>query len=133
MSRLNSDFHLHNQPRQSRQKHLYLPEPANDFIFAVIGEELGLIGAILCMGLLFTLVLRCIYISTKAKDKFGKYIAAGVAFMFMAHIFENIGMCVGLMPVTGIPLPFISYGGTAMLINYLAFGVILNISMSRNT
>ena len=104
-----------------------LPVKHTDFIFAVIGEELGLIGAVLCLGLLFALVLRCIHISLKAKDKFGKYIAVGVAFMFMAHIFENIGMCVGLMPVTGIPLPFFSYGGSSVVTNLIAIGLVQNV------
>ena len=104
-----------------------LPVKHTDFIFAVIGEELGLIGALLCMGLLFALVIRCIYIAVKSKDKFGKYIATGVAFMFMAHIFENIGMCVGLMPVTGIPLPFFSYGGSSVVTNLIAIGLVQSV------
>ncbi len=104
-----------------------LPVKHTDFIFAVIGEELGLIGALLCLALLFTLVLRCIYVAVKSKDKFGKYICVGVAFMFMAHIFENIGMCIGLMPVTGIPLPFFSYGGSSVVTNLIAIGLVQSV------
>lgn len=104
-----------------------LPVKHTDFIFAVIGEELGLVGAVLCLLLLFTLVLRCIYIAVKSKDKFGRYIATGVAFMFMAHLFENIGMCVGLMPVTGIPLPFFSYGGSSIVTNLIAIGLVQSV------
>ncbi len=105
----------------------YLPVKHTDFIFGVIGEELGLIGCLLVIALLFTLVVRCIYVSNSSKDKFGSYICVGVAFMFMAHIFENIGMCIGLMPVTGIPLPFFSYAGTSLVTNLAAIGLVLSV------
>lgn len=105
----------------------YLPVKHTDFIFGVIGEELGLIGCIIVIALLFTLVVRCIYVSNSSKDKFGSYICVGVAFMFMAHIFENIGMCIGLMPVTGIPLPFFSYAGTSLVTNLASIGLVLSV------
>lgn len=105
----------------------FLPVKHTDFIFAVIGEELGLIGCTIVIALLFTLVVRCIYVSNSSKDKFGRYICVGVAFMFMAHIFENIGMCIGLMPVTGIPLPFFSYAGSSLVTNLVAIGLVLSV------
>ena len=105
----------------------FVPAKHTDFIFAVIGEELGLIGCIFVIALLFTLVVRCIYVSNSSKDKFGRYICVGVAFMFMAHIFENIGMCIGLMPVTGIPLPFFSYAGSSLVTNLIAIGLVLSV------
>ncbi len=111
----------------------YLPVKHTDFIFAVIGEELGLIGCILVVGLLLTLVVRCIYVSGTARNTFGSYICIGVAFLFMAHIFENIGMCIGLMPVTGIPLPFFSAAGTSLVANLIAIGLVLNVYMRRRT
>ena len=77
--------------------------------------------------------MRLFYLAYYTIDRYGRLIIFGVMAMFFAHIIENIGMTIGLLPITGIPLPFISYGGTAMLINYLAFGVILNISMSRRS
>ncbi|MBE7038154.1 MAG: rod shape-determining protein RodA [Ruminococcaceae bacterium] len=105
----------------------YLPVKHTDFIFGVIGEELGLAGCFIVIALLFTLVVRCIYVSNSSKDKFGSYICVGVAFMFMAHIFENIGMCVGLMPVTGIPLPFFSYAGSSLVTNLISIGLVLGV------
>jgi len=105
----------------------YLPAKHTDFIYSVIGEELGFIGCIVVAVLLFALVLRCLYIAKNAKSNFGSYICVGVACMFLAHTFENIGMCVGLMPVTGIPLPFFSYGGSSILTNMMAIGLMLSV------
>ncbi len=109
----------------------YLPVKHTDFIFAVIGEELGLIGCIAVTALLFALVLRCISNSRLAKDKYSSNICIGVACMFLAHIFENIGMCIGLMPVTGIPLPFFSYGGSSLITNFCAIGLVLSVYARR--
>jgi len=109
----------------------YLPVKHTDFIYSVIGEEFGIIGAVTVALLLFGLVWRCIYIARRSKDKFGAYICVGVACMFMAHIFENIGMCIGLMPVTGIPLPFFSYGGSSMITNLMAVGLVLGVNRRR--
>lgn len=111
----------------------FVPAKHTDFIFAVIGEELGLIGCMAVIALLFTLVVRCIYVSNSSKDKFGRYICVGVAFMFMAHIFENIGMCIGLMPVTGIPLPFFSYAGSSLVTNLIAIGLVLSVQKRSRT
>ena len=109
----------------------YLPVKHTDFIYAVIGEELGMIGCIAVAVLLFSLVFKCIYNAKLAKDQFGSCICIGVAFMFLAHIFENIGMCVGLMPVTGIPLPFFSYGGSSLITNFAAIGLVISTYMRR--
>ena len=109
----------------------YLPVKHTDFIFSVVGEELGIIGCIAVSALLFSLVFKCIYNSRVAKDRYGSCICIGVAFMFLAHIFENIGMCVGLMPVTGIPLPFFSYGGSSLITNFAAIGLVMSTYMRR--
>ena len=105
----------------------YLPAKHTDFIYSVIGEEMGFLGCLLVALLLFALVLRCIYIAKNTDDKFGSYICIGVACMFLAHTFENIGMCIGLMPVTGIPLPFFSYGGSSVVTNLIAVGLVLSV------
>ncbi len=109
----------------------YLPVKHTDFIYAVIGEELGLIGCLIAALLLFAIVLRCIYNSRMAKNDFSSNICIGVACMFLAHIFENIGMCIGLMPVTGIPLPFFSYGGSSLITNFIAIGLVMSTYMRR--
>lgn len=109
----------------------YLPVKHTDFIYSVIGEELGILGCIVVAALLFSLVIRCLYNSRLAKDHFGSCICIGVAFMFLAHIFENIGMCIGLMPVTGIPLPFFSYGGSSLITNFAAIGLVISTFMRR--
>ncbi|MBE7053270.1 MAG: rod shape-determining protein RodA [Ruminococcaceae bacterium] len=109
----------------------FLPAKHTDFVFAVIGEELGLIGCIIAIALLISIVIRCIYISNIAKNSEGSYICVGIAFMMMGHIFENIGMCVGLMPVTGIPLPFFSYGGSSLIANFIAIGLVINVYKQR--
>jgi len=109
----------------------YLPAKHTDFIYSVIGEEMGLIGCLLCAVLLFGLVIRCFYIASNANNKFGSYICVGVACMFLAHTFENIGMCIGLMPVTGIPLPFFSYGGSSIVTNLIAIGLVLGVRMRK--
>ena len=105
----------------------FLPERHNDFIFSVISEEFGFIGSMTVILLLLGITLRCIYIAHKAKNSLGTYICIGVAAMFLFQIIQNIGMGIGLMPVTGIPLPFISYGGTSILSNMIAIGLVLNV------
>lgn len=109
----------------------YLPEKQTDFIFAVIGEELGLWGTLIVVALLIAIIVRCFVISMSARDKFGQLLCAGVAFMLLFHVFENIGMCLGLFPVTGIPLPFISYGGSNMLASMLAIALVLNVAKRK--
>lgn len=111
----------------------FLPVKHTDFIFAVIGEELGLIGCVAAALLLFAIVYRCIGNSNRTKGDMSRYICIGVACMFLAHIFENIGMCIGLMPVTGIPLPFFSYGGSSIITNFVAIGLVLSVHMRKKT
>lgn len=113
---------------QSRQKTLYMPEPHNDFIFSIIGEELGLIGCILIIGLFVVFVWRGIGIAIKAKDTFGTLIAVGITSIIAVQALINVAVVTGSMPVTGVPLPFISYGGTSLFINMIAMGILLNVS-----
>lgn len=109
----------------------FIPERHTDFIFSVIGEELGLVGALILLILFMWLLLRCIHIAKVSKDDYGMLICVGIIAMFIFHILENIGMTIGLMPVTGIPLPFISYGGSSLLTNMAAVGLVLNVGMRR--
>ncbi len=105
----------------------FLPERHTDFIFSVVCEELGFVGALLVIGLLVAIIVRCIMIGMNARNNLGMYICLGVAAMFTFHLVENVGMCIGIMPVTGIPLPFFSYGGSSMLTNLIAVGLVLNV------
>jgi len=107
----------------------FLPEHHTDFIYAVIGEEMGFIGAAAVIVLYTILLLRAIYISFQAKDLYGTLLVNGVTAMWLFHIFENIGMSIGIMPITGIPLPFLSYGGSSMLTNLVAVGLILSVNI----
>jgi cell division protein FtsW len=113
---------------ESRQKFFYLPEPQNDFIFAILAEELGFIGGSLVL-LLFTLLLwRGIRIALGAPDLYGSFLAIGIVSMIAIQVMINVGVVTGLMPVTGITLPFLSYGGSSLTLMLLAVGVLLNIS-----
>ncbi|NLW22542.1 MAG: rod shape-determining protein RodA [Tissierellia bacterium] len=109
----------------------YLPEKQTDFIFAVVVEELGLIGGLTAILLYFILLYRLIRIAKNSKDTFGSLMVIGFVAMFTIHIFENIGMTIGLTPITGIPLPFLSYGGTFQLINLLCIGIALSVGIHR--
>ena len=109
----------------------YIPEKQTDFIFAVVGEELGLIGGLALIILYFVLLYRLIKLAKNCKDTFGSMVLIGFAAMFLFHVWENIGMTIGLMPITGIPLPFMSYGGTFQLINLLCIGIALSISVHK--
>ena len=106
----------------------YLPTKYTDFIFSVISEEFGFIGALLVTAVLFFIIYKCFNTAQKADNAFGRYICVGVGAMMLFHAFENIGMCIGLMPVTGIPLPFVSYGGTSLVVNMIAIGLVLSVS-----
>lgn len=108
-----------------------VPMKQNDFIFTVVGEELGFIGSMVVVILIVFILLRCLYIAQNARDSYGAFIVVGVMGIFAFHFIENIGMCIGLLPVTGIPLPFMSQGGTALIANYMSIGVLLSISMRR--
>jgi rod shape determining protein RodA len=109
----------------------FVPEQHTDFIFTVVGEEFGFIGAIFVLLLFALLIWRAIRIALLAKDPFGTYLAAGIASMFAIQVFVNVGMTLGIMPITGIPLPFVSYGGSSFLTNCAAVGLLLNIHMRR--
>lgn len=113
---------------QSRQKYLYLPEPQNDFIFAVVCEELGFIGALLIIILFAMLVWRGITVSLKAKDKFGMLLGIGLTVQVGLQVILNIAVVTNTIPNTGISLPFFSYGGTSLLILLAEMGVVLSIS-----
>lgn len=112
----------------SRQKYLYLPEPQNDFIFAIVCEELGLIGAIVVIALFVLFVYRGFSIANKAPDKFGALLAIGITMQIGLQATLNIGVVTNAIPNTGISLPFFSYGGTALMMQMLQIGVLLNIS-----
>ncbi len=109
----------------------YIPEQHTDFIFPVLIEEFGFIGGVIVIGLYFLMIIRMLRISMKAPDIFSTTIVVGIAAMFFIHIFENIGMTIRLMPVTGIPLPFFSNGGTFQIVNLVAIGLIISISAMR--
>ncbi len=106
----------------------YLPTKYTDFIFSVISEEFGFIGAALVALALFFIIWRCFKTAQLSSNLFGRYICVGTASMLLFHSFENMGMCIGLMPVTGIPLPFVSYGGTSMVTNMIAIGLVLSVA-----
>jgi len=112
----------------SRQKFQYLPEVAGDSVFAVIGEEMGFVISLFVIGLFLVLFWRLMEIAKRAPDKFSKYVCVGVAAWIVIQAFENIASMAALMPITGVPLPFISYGGTSLAILMCAIGVVLNIS-----
>jgi rod shape determining protein RodA len=109
----------------------FLPEQNTDFIFSVIGEELGFLGAGILLVLYYNLITRAQAIAFQSRDTFGRLMIGGILFMWLFHILENIGMTIGIMPVTGIPLPFMSYGGSFMLTNLIAVGLILNVYMRK--
>ena len=109
----------------------FLPEHHTDFIFSVVGEEFGFIGTITLLFIFFIFILRSISIALKARDTYGTLIATGVIAMFTFHILVNVGMTSGIMPVTGIPLPLISYGGSAMWSNMAAVGLLLSVNLRR--
>lgn len=112
----------------SRQKYLYLPEEHNDFIFAIVCEELGFIGAALVLVLFALLILRGYWLAVHARDRFGALLIVGIITLFAFQVFFNIGVVTGLLPVTGISLPFFSYGGTALTIQLVEMGIVLGVS-----
>jgi len=105
----------------------FVPEQHTDFVFTVAGEELGLVGAGLLVALLGVVLWRALRIAARTDDLFGRIAAAGIACWFGFQAFQNIGMCLGIMPVTGVPLPFVSYGGSSMFASLLAVGLLQNI------
>lgn len=109
----------------------FLYPKTTDFIFSVIGEEMGFIVSAGVIVLYVVLITKAIYVAKTAKDDLGAYIAMGIAGIFMFHMVENIGMTMGLLPITGVPLPFVSYGGSSLLTNFVLVGLLLNISARR--
>ncbi len=109
----------------------FVPEQHTDFIFTAVGEQLGFVGAASLLALYGFLVWRALRIAHMSRDFYGTLVAVGIAAMWAFQIFINIGMTMGIMPITGIPLPFLSYGGSSLLTNYVAVGLLLNIHMRR--
>ncbi len=109
----------------------YVPDDHTDFIFSTIVEAIGFIGGCVLMLVYLLLLIRCLYLAANAKDSFGSFLTVGVVGMMAFHIFENISMTMNLLPVTGIPLPLMSYGGSSLLTNMIAFGVVMNVAMRR--
>lgn len=105
----------------------FLPEKTSDFIFSVVAEEWGFVGAVLLLGLLAFIVFRGVQIAFESKDKFGALLASGIAAIFFFHILINVGMVLGIMPVTGLPLTFVSYGGSNLLMSMVCIGILINI------
>jgi len=109
----------------------FLPAQHTDFIFSVVGEELGFMGAILLLGLYAIILWRGVKIALEAKDLLGTLLATGVVAFLFFHIVVNIGMAMGMLPTTGLPLPFLSYGGSFMISNLLAIGILLNVELHK--
>lgn len=116
---------------QSIQKFNFLPEPIGDSIFAVVGEEFGFLGTVLLILFFIFFALRGLKIASNAKDVFGRLLAVGIVILVISQTFVNIGAMTNILPLSGIPLPFVSHGGTALLITLAEMGIILNISKSR--
>ncbi|KXG10192.1 Rod shape-determining protein RodA [Anoxybacillus sp. P3H1B] len=106
---------------------VYLPEAHTDFIFGIIAEQFGFIGASIVISLFFLLVYRMVHIALESHDLYGSYLCTGVIGMITFQVFQNIGMTIGLLPITGLPLPFISYGGSSLATYMLAIGIVLNV------
>ena len=109
----------------------FLPEHHTDFIFSVVGEELGFVGATLILGVFFLLISRMIKIAAEARDVFGTLVVVGLTSMLAFHVLINAGMTIGIMPVTGVPMPFLSAGGSSLLTNMISMGLILNINLRK--
>lgn len=116
----------------SYEKNLFLPEPHTDFIFAIIGEELGFIGAMVVLFLFLLLFLQCLRVARRAPDSFGTYLAAGLSASIFLYAIIHAGVVTGMLPTTGLPLPFISYGGSQLVISMISIGIILNISKQQS-
>lgn len=109
----------------------FLPAKHTDFIFSVIGEEFGYIGVLVIIALYLLLLWQIYNVAIKARDNYGRLVAVGIGTMFFFHVLENIGMTVGMMPITGLPLPFISYGGSSMMTSLAAIGLVINVNIRR--
>jgi rod shape determining protein RodA len=109
----------------------FLPVQSTDFVFSVLAEELGFIGAMILFVLFVLLLWRVLVAGWRSRDPFGTLFASGIASMILFQLFVNVGMVMGIMPITGIPLPFMSYGGSAIITSFIAVGLVLNIHMRR--
>ena len=117
---------------QGTQSHYrYLPEQSTDFIFSILAEEMGFIGGLLVFGLFAIIIVRALYIGFTSQDRFGTYVAVGIAAMIGFHVMQNIGMAIGVMPITGIPLFFLSYGGSSLWMVMMSVGLLLSIHYRR--
>jgi cell division protein FtsW len=114
------------------QKLFYLPEPHTDFIFSVIGEELGLVGVLLILILYLWIFCRGLMISLRVQDTFGSLLAAGITISLGLQVLVNMGVTLGLLPTKGLTLPFLSYGGTSLIFSMASVGILMNISASMN-
>jgi cell division protein FtsW len=117
---------------QSRAKWKFLPEADTDFIFSIISEEAGLLGALLVIGLFVALAITGTLVAMRAKDRYGMLVSAGITSWFLSQAFLNIGQSVGALPVMGVPLPFVSSGGSSLVVNLIAVGMLLNVARQAN-
>jgi len=117
---------------QSMQKHFFLPEPQNDFIFAIIVEEFGLIGGAIVLFMYFIIIYRGIKISLSVDDNFLRFLSLGIVISLFIQVFINVGVVVGLLPVTGITLPLFSYGGSSLVLTLISLGILISISKYQN-
>jgi len=115
------------------QKLFYLPEPHNDFIYAVISEELGFIGATVVLACFCVIAWRGLRTALRAPDRFGAFLALGLTTMVAFQAFFNVSVVLGLLPTKGIPLPFVSYGGSSLIVNLLGMGILLNVSQHASS
>lgn len=113
---------------ESKQRDFFLPESYGDFVFSIVGEEYGLVGTLFILALFLTIMLRGMKIAKHAQDDFGRYLAIGITSAVTLYALINAGVTVGILPTTGLPMPFVSYGGSSMLFSAMAVGVLLNIS-----
>ena len=125
---LGTGFQIIQSFLNSIQKHFYLPEPQTDFIFSIIAEEFGVVGAFIVVGLFSIILWRGIKIALGSKDQFAKYLCIGMTFQIIFQAIMNLMVVIGMIPVTGVTLPFLSYGGSSLLITLCSMGIILNIS-----
>ena len=116
----------------SRQSNLFLPESYGDFIFAILGEEMGFIGVLIVLLAFLFLFIAGIYIAKKATDRFGQLLAFGISFSILTYALTNASVAIGLIPTTGLPLPFISYGGTSLILMCISVGILVNIAISNS-
>jgi rod shape determining protein RodA len=118
--------------QDSSQAHLnFLPEAETDFIFAVIAEEFGFVGVCILLSIFFFILLRCLYLAFNARDRFCRLTIGGLSLVFASTLFINLGMVVGIIPVVGMPMPFISKGGSSLLSFYIAFGIIISMATHK--